>query len=342
MALADEFAKGMMSQLQGISEAFPSIDRNVLQKMVSPGGSLADTLGYNNPSELWGMTPEAFQQSMNMRSQIMKDTFQPVKDLTAISDLVSGNAETRQAMYQAVPHVFSAQMQEGLQGQRFAQDEKMEKEVRQPFEAKQKDLDRAFRLREQEIQSATSIRTANIHAGAMLQAARERNALEERRIEALMKAQSTQAAPYKDRFPANDKWYKMYGDKIQSYIDLNKSKKEKKTLLKNAEDKQNYLIAHLMQEAVTGLPYNTFRKIDKESTGFDSMWFGQGRDGRVGWYGVNWVPGTEGLPMNQRKIDKFNLVIPMDPSVYAPPPAKITKQSPEYYRAYQELYGNGD
>lgn len=275
MALADEFAKGMMSTIGSISQQFPAVNREALMNAIAPGGSMASSLGFDDPKELLGMTPEAFQQSMVMRSQLMRDNMGMIKDMTALSDVVSGNTETRQAMYSAVPQIFGAQMQEGLQGKGFEHAKNMQDDS-QAFAKEQGDLawerEKPYRDAGLEIQRGQ----LGISQGHL--------ALARKNFE-LAKQQQQQDAQYANNsFPAHTAWYNAYAKQKAALL------RDDGVHLKEGADGNAFFNIHMKQSAL-GMPYGTLMDVGKY-TKYNKGWTHMQLTPN-GWYGLKMVNGKQ-------------------------------------------------
>lgn len=89
----DALAKDNQDRLLKISQ-MRSVDPATIQAALSDGGSMAGSIGFNQPSELLGMTPDQVMAITGRAKSPMDQVSQGV----AIADQISGLPETRKAL----------------------------------------------------------------------------------------------------------------------------------------------------------------------------------------------------------------------------------------------------
>lgn len=189
MPIAD-FINQMYGRIGKIAQQYPQADPQAVTQALGAGGSLSNSLGFNEPSELMGLTPEMFQKSMDMRTTIQNNLFSGIKQAAELNDMFTGNKEARAAAYGLVPNELSALTQESIQGQSdLANMERtkvneagatLRSRENNATQIKTTAMSNATQIKTTGMSNATSLKIANMHErGANARADRELKKMEQ-------------------------------------------------------------------------------------------------------------------------------------------------------------------
>lgn len=239
--LSDEVYSTGANRIKGIADTYRSIDPSTVQKALATQGLIEGSLGFSDPSQLMGMSPEQVGGLLDARAKNIASNQAMLKGVLDIRNMMTGNPELRQALTQLEMARTSGALQEGLQEKSFGQQEHMAgvqfanqkslQELSQTFQAGQKDLDRDLQER--------------MH-GETIGLGKERLNLERKRQKWVEGVYSTNPAMQSLAFPANENLYGKLEQEKNNYKD------EKGNIV----DRKNYAFSHLKQQAL-GAPYGT-------------------------------------------------------------------------------------
>lgn len=239
--LSDEIYNAGANKIKGIADTYRSIDPSIVQKALTTQGLIEGSIGFSDPAQLMGMSPEQVGNLLDMRAKNIASNQAMLKGALDIRNMMTGNPELRNALTQLEMARTQGALQEGLQEKSFGQQEHMAgvqfanqkslQELSQNFQASQKDLDRELQER--------------LH-GETIGLGKQRLDLERRRQKWVEGVYSTNPAMQSLAFPANENLYGKLEQEKNNY-------KDKKG---NIVDRKNYAFAHLKQQAL-GAPFGT-------------------------------------------------------------------------------------
>jgi len=136
MAISEKLALEYEKELKGIGEKFQGVNPAQIEQALKAGGSFSSSLGFNDPRELMGMTPDQFDSLMQNRAQLLQSNLQQVQGAVALRDQLYGISEGRKAAQQMARDKFSAGVEsenvdKGITAQKELQKERLDQEAEQ-------------------------------------------------------------------------------------------------------------------------------------------------------------------------------------------------------------------
>lgn len=114
MPISDALNQQYEDKLKTIGNNFQGLNSQQIQAAIGSGGSLSGSLGYSDPREVMGLTPDQFSQMLANRTNLMNENLKQVTGAVDLRDQLYGISKNREAQMQAARDEYSAGKQSEL------------------------------------------------------------------------------------------------------------------------------------------------------------------------------------------------------------------------------------